>query len=117
MAETAELKKFEEEKQRALQQKEIQMKQLDDMRTKIISERREERREGQLIRARALQEEEEMRQKEVSRYLKFFKCSGRVWRVLHWRFQWVLSEKFINTHIFVGKLKLESLMSPSQLPT
>jgi hypothetical protein len=67
LAEAAELKKFEEERARALKQKDIQLKQLDDMRSRIIAERIEDKREGLLLKKQAIEEEEEMRQKEVER--------------------------------------------------
>ena len=68
LAETAELKKFAEEKERAIKQRDIQLSQLDDMRTRIIAERMENKREGQLLKKQAVEEEEELRQKELRRW-------------------------------------------------
>lgn len=69
-ADAAELAKLQLMKERALQQKTIQMKQVDDFRNRIITERREDHREGLLLKQRAVEEEEEMRQKEVTRRRK-----------------------------------------------
>lgn len=69
-ADAAELAKLQLMKDRALQQKTIQMKQVDDFRNRIITERREDHREGLLLKQRAIEEEEEMKQKEVTRRRK-----------------------------------------------
>ena len=70
LAETAELKKFGEEKERALKQRDIQLSQLDDLRTRIIAERMENKREGQLLKKQAIEEEQEMKQKEIKRWVR-----------------------------------------------
>ena len=67
LAETAELRKFSEERGRALHQKEVQLRQLDDLRGRIIGERIESKREGQLLKQQAVEEEAELKQKEVAR--------------------------------------------------
>lgn len=67
LAETAELRKFASEKERALLQKDIQMRQLEDVKTKIIAERHESKREGVLLKQRAIEEAEEQRRKEIMR--------------------------------------------------
>lgn len=67
LAETAELRKFALERERALQQKDVQMRQLEDVKTKIIAERVETKREGALLKQRAIEEAKEQRRKEIER--------------------------------------------------
>jgi len=67
IAEAAELKKFAEERERALTQRDVQMKQLDEMRTRIIGERMENKREGMLLKQQAVEEEKELKKKEIMR--------------------------------------------------
>lgn len=54
-AEAAELRKFEEAKRRALEQKAVQTQQLEELKARILAERAENKREGELLRTRALQ--------------------------------------------------------------
>lgn len=54
-AEAAELKKFEDTKRRALEQKAVQTAQLEELKGRILAERAEAKREGELLRTRALQ--------------------------------------------------------------
>lgn len=67
LAEAAELRKFAEERERALTQRDIQMKQLDDMRTRIIGERMENKREGLILKKQAIEEEQSLKKKEQLR--------------------------------------------------
>lgn len=67
LAEAAELRKFALERERALEQKDIQMRQLENVKTKIIAERIETKREGVLLKQRAIEEAEEQRRKELLR--------------------------------------------------
>lgn len=69
-AEAAELKKFEETKRRALDQKAVQTQQLEELKGRILAERAESKREGELLRARAVQEAEDMKAKERARVEK-----------------------------------------------
>lgn len=52
-ADAVELKKFEETRQRALQQRDIQNKQLEELKAQIIAERAADKKEGQLLKQRA----------------------------------------------------------------
>lgn len=54
-AEVAELAKWEATRQRALEQKTIQQQQLEEMKTRILAERAEDKREGELVKIRARQ--------------------------------------------------------------
>ncbi|KAJ9519250.1 hypothetical protein QJQ45_017905 [Haematococcus lacustris] len=55
IAEAAELARYEAMKQKALEQKAVQTQQLEDMKTRILAERAENKREGELLRQRAQQ--------------------------------------------------------------
>ena len=78
LAETAELRKFALERERALEQKDIQMKQLEDVKTRIIAERMETKREGVLLKQRAIEEAEEQRRKEIQRREKALELTSAV---------------------------------------
>lgn len=52
-ADTVELKKYEEARQRAMEQREAQNKQLDELKAQILAERAADKREGLLIKQRA----------------------------------------------------------------
>ncbi|KAG1654272.1 hypothetical protein FOA52_007942 [Chlamydomonas sp. UWO 241] len=78
IAEQAELAKFAAERERALKQRDVQLQQVDDFRTRIIAERVEEKHEGQLIKARAVEEATEMREKEAERRRKAQDLSAAV---------------------------------------
>eukprot|EP00798_Chlamydomonas_sp_ICE-L_P002204 gene2204-33764_t len=67
MAEAAELRRFEVQRQKALQTRDMLLDQVEGVKTRIQSERRENKREGELIRQRAIEEEEESRAKELAR--------------------------------------------------
>lgn len=60
-AEAAELVKMEAARQRALAQKAIQLQQLEDLKTRILRERAEDRREGAETKLHAEEEVEELR--------------------------------------------------------
>lgn len=78
LAEAAELRKFGEEKERAMHQKTVQMRQLEEVKTKIIAERKETKREGLLLKQRAIEEAEEQRLKEVERRNKALELTAAV---------------------------------------
>jgi hypothetical protein len=99
-ADAAELAKLQLMKDRALQQKTIQMKQVDDFRNRIITERREDHREGLLLKQRAVEEEEEMRQKEITRRRKAQDLND-----VSRAGQEILREKESNFSTWVGDLK------------
>lgn len=67
LADAAELRRMEETRKKALDTKTILIDQVEQFKDKIRAERRENKREGELIRQRALEEEEELRQKELAR--------------------------------------------------
>ncbi|KAJ9519428.1 hypothetical protein QJQ45_023068 [Haematococcus lacustris] len=67
IAEAAELARYEAMKQKALEQKAVQTQQLEDMKTRILAERAENKREGELLRQRAQQEAEELAAKQAAR--------------------------------------------------
>lgn len=69
-AEIVELRKMEEAKKRALDQKAVQTQQLEDLKLKILSERAENKREGVILKQRAIEEAEEMKRKEQERLEK-----------------------------------------------
>ncbi len=67
IAEAAELRKYEQMRQRALDQKMVQTQQLDELKTRILSERADGKREGAMLKQRAIEEAVETRQKEANR--------------------------------------------------
>ena len=67
IAEAAELRKYERVRERALDQKMVQTQQLDELKTRILSERAEGMREGVMLKQRAAEETAETRQKEINR--------------------------------------------------
>lgn len=54
-------------KARSLEQQEVQRGQLDDLKTRILSERATSKREGEMLKMRAVEEEQELKQKEQVR--------------------------------------------------
>ena len=54
-------------RERALDQKMVQTQQLDELKTRILSERAEGMREGAMLKQRASEETAETRQKEINR--------------------------------------------------
>ena len=66
-AEAAELLKFEAAKQRALAQRDVQFRQLDELKVSILKARAEDKAEGQTLKKKAQQEAEELIKKEQAR--------------------------------------------------
>uniref|UniRef100_A0A6S8NDH6 Trichohyalin-plectin-homology domain-containing protein n=2 Tax=Dunaliella tertiolecta TaxID=3047 RepID=A0A6S8NDH6_DUNTE len=69
-ADAVELKKYEEARQRAMQQRDAQNKQLDELKAKILAERAADKKEGQLLKERAEKEAADLRAKELARIAK-----------------------------------------------
>lgn len=67
LAEAQELDKFRREKERLLDQQRVQLQQLEELKTRILREREEGRREGDMVRRKALEEAEAQRQAELAR--------------------------------------------------
>uniref|UniRef100_A0A7R9V0J8 Trichohyalin-plectin-homology domain-containing protein n=1 Tax=Chlamydomonas euryale TaxID=1486919 RepID=A0A7R9V0J8_9CHLO len=78
IAEQAELAKLAAERERALKQRDVQLQQVEDFRTRIIAERVESKREGELLKARAKEEELELKVKEAERRRKAQELSAQV---------------------------------------